>query len=143
MLLAAWYHTILSFLFAVLCLLLLLVILLQRGRGVGLAGAFGGAGGASGAFGSKTGDFLTWVTVVGAGVYLVFAVILNYVFVPPAPAIAPPSPPPAAPEGAAPPIESAPTGGYRLSEPRWDSVAPRDAGPIFVRHVVFGEPDGA
>ncbi|MGE0479808.1 MAG: preprotein translocase subunit SecG [Phycisphaerae bacterium] len=142
MLLAAWYHTILSFLFAVVCLLLLLVILLQRGRGVGLAGAFGGAGGSGGAFGSKTGDFLTWVTVVGAGIYLVFAVILNYVFVPPAPAIAPP-PAPAAPAGETPPTESAPTDGRRLIEPRWDSVAPRAAEPVFVRHIVFGEPDGA
>jgi preprotein translocase subunit SecG len=62
------------------------VILLQRGRGVGLAGAFGGVGGHT-TFGAKTGDFLTWVTVVGAGLFLLLAILLNYVFRPPAPAI--------------------------------------------------------
>jgi protein translocase SecG subunit len=33
-----WYHTILAFFFAVLAILLMIVILLQRGKGVGLAG---------------------------------------------------------------------------------------------------------
>ena len=63
------------------CLLLVLVILLQKGRGGGLAGAFGGGGGSS-AFGAKTGDVFTVITVVLAGVYLVLAVIGNYVFRP-------------------------------------------------------------
>lgn len=85
MLLAAWYHTIFGVLFAFLCLLLIGVILLQRGRGGGLSGAFGGVGGAaSTAFGSKTGDILTWITVAMAVVFLLFAVGLNYMFRPPA-----------------------------------------------------------
>lgn len=76
---AEWYHTILAFFFAVLAVLLMVVILLQRGKGVGLAGAFGGAGGGT-AFGAKTGDVLTWVTIVGAALLLTLAVALNFVF---------------------------------------------------------------
>lgn len=43
-------------------LFLIAVILLQRGRGGGLAGAFGGLGGQS-AFGTRAGDTFTWITV--------------------------------------------------------------------------------
>jgi preprotein translocase subunit SecG len=75
----AWYHTILAFFFAVLAILLMIGILLQRGKGVGLAGAFGGTGGAT-AFGAKTGDVLTWITIVGAALLLTFTVALNFVF---------------------------------------------------------------
>lgn len=81
MILAAWYHPILAVLFAFFAVLLIGVVLLQRGRGVGLSGAFGGAGGQS-AFGAKTGDFLTWVTVGLAITVLVLAVLLNYAFRP-------------------------------------------------------------
>jgi preprotein translocase subunit SecG len=50
--------------FYVICALsLILIILVQKGKGGGLSGAFGG-GMASGILGSKTGDFLTWVTIV-------------------------------------------------------------------------------
>lgn len=91
-----WYHTILAFFFAVLAILLMIVILLQRGKGVGLAGAFGGTGGST-AFGAKTGDILTWVTIVGATLLLTFTVILNYVFIDVGPGLStsPPAPPPA------------------------------------------------
>jgi preprotein translocase subunit SecG len=82
MLAVAWYHNIFAILFAFLCVFLMLVILLQRGRGVGLAGAFGGAGGHS-AFGAKTGDVLTWATVIITAIFLFFAVMLNYAFVTP------------------------------------------------------------
>gem|GEM_PF-540889 len=44
---------------------MIVLILLQRGRGGGLAGAFGGAGGQS-AFGAKAGDAFTRITVVVA-----------------------------------------------------------------------------
>jgi len=81
MMLAAIYHPILGFFFLIVAALLMIVILLQRGRGVGLAGAFGGTGGHT-AFGAKTGDMLTWVTIVGAGILLLFAILLNYVFRP-------------------------------------------------------------
>jgi preprotein translocase subunit SecG len=46
------------------------VILLQRGRGGGLAGAFGGMGGQS-AFGTKAGDVFTRITIVLATIWIV------------------------------------------------------------------------
>lgn len=61
------------------CLLLILVILLQKGRGQGLTGAFGGGGG-GGAFGAKTGDVFTWVTIIFAGIFLMMAVVANFAF---------------------------------------------------------------
>jgi preprotein translocase subunit SecG len=80
--LALWYHQIMATIFAVIALTLIGVILLQRGRGGGLAGAFGGAGGHT-AFGAKTGDVLTWVTVIGAILFLVYTIVLTFWFVPP------------------------------------------------------------
>ena len=62
-------------LFIVCCLSLILIILIQKGRGGGLSGAFGGAG-AGGILGSKTGDFLTWVTIALVGVFLTLAVVM-------------------------------------------------------------------
>lgn len=64
---------------SVVCLFLMLVILIQRGRGGGLVSAFGGGGGSS-AFGAKTGDVFTWITVVIAGLYIGLAVVGNWVF---------------------------------------------------------------
>ena len=46
----------------ILTLFLIGIILIQRGKGGGLAGAFGGMGGSS-AFGTKTGDVFTKITV--------------------------------------------------------------------------------
>ncbi len=53
-------------------LFLILIILLQRGRGGGLAGAFGGMGGQS-AFGTKAGDVFTKITVVVATIWVALA----------------------------------------------------------------------
>ncbi len=69
----------LGILLIVVCGFLIIVILLQRGRGGGLAGAFGGTGGSS-AFGAKTGDVFTWITVIMAMSFLVLAVVANFVF---------------------------------------------------------------
>ena len=63
-------------LFCVVCLMLILIVLLQRGRGGGLSGAFGGAGGHS-AFGSKTGDVFTWITVGFTALYLLLSVTFS------------------------------------------------------------------
>ena len=60
----------------VVCGFLILLILIQKGRGGGLSSAFGGAGGNT-AFGSKTGDVLTWATSVVFGIMLLLAVGLN------------------------------------------------------------------
>jgi preprotein translocase subunit SecG len=64
-----------AFLFVVCSVLLILIVLIQKGKGGGLSSAFGG-GMASGLLGSKTGDFLTWVTIVFVGVMLTLAVVL-------------------------------------------------------------------
>jgi preprotein translocase subunit SecG len=134
MILAAWYHSILATLFGLLAVLLMLVILLQRGKGSGLSGAFGGVGGHT-AFGAKTGDFLTWVTIALAALFLVYSVGLNYVFVPKTPTIGTPATPgggqaPATGGGAAPAETPADGEGARLLD---DGLpGPQYAGlPIF------------
>lgn len=63
-------------LFVIVCLFLILLVLIQKGRGGGLAGAFGGSGGNT-AFGAKTGDVLTWATSIVFGIFLLLAIILN------------------------------------------------------------------
>src|ERR1051325_3839069 len=63
-------------LFIIVCLFLVLIVLIQKGRGGGLASAFGGASGNT-AFGSKTGDVLTWATSIVFGIFLVLAISLN------------------------------------------------------------------
>jgi preprotein translocase subunit SecG len=63
-------------LFILVAIALILIILLQKGRGGGLSAAFGGGGGAGGILGSKTGDFLTWVTIVLVAIFLTLAVIM-------------------------------------------------------------------
>ena len=55
-----WIFGILLFLTS---LFLILLVLVQRGRGGGLAGALGGMGGQS-AFGTKAGDVFTRITIV-------------------------------------------------------------------------------
>ncbi len=62
-------------LFVICCVSLVLMVLIQKGRGGGLSAAFGG-GMASGILGSKTGDFLTWVTIVLVVVFLTLAVVM-------------------------------------------------------------------
>ncbi len=54
-------------------LFMILLVLVQRGRGGGLAGALGGAGGQS-AFGAKAGDTFTWVTIGAALCWILLSV---------------------------------------------------------------------
>lgn len=62
----------LALLFGFVCVFMMLLILIQKGRGGGLSSAFGGAGGNT-AFGTKTGDLLTWVTSIVFGVFLLLS----------------------------------------------------------------------
>lgn len=80
----SWGQWFLAWLLIMVSCLLMLVVLVQRGRGGGLVGAFGGAGGMS-AFGAKTGDVFTWITVGLAGFFVLMAVVGNWVFTPQAP----------------------------------------------------------
>ncbi len=72
--------TFLTIVFILVSALLVLVILMQRGRGGGLAGAFGSGGGGNSAFGTKIGDVFTTVTVVLFVIFLLLSVGLNYAF---------------------------------------------------------------
>jgi preprotein translocase subunit SecG len=84
-----WWQGVVAVLFVLTCLFLILVILLQKGRGGGLAGAFGGAGGYS-AFGAKTGDVFTWITISLTAMFVILAVLGNKAFVPPPTQLTPP-----------------------------------------------------
>lgn len=50
-------------------LFMIMLVLVQRGRGGGLAGALGGMGGQS-AFGTKAGDMFTRITIVTAAIWI-------------------------------------------------------------------------
>lgn len=76
LILGAWHLTLLTGFLVLACILLVLVVLIQRGRGGGLAGAFGGVGGHS-VLGSRTGDFLTWVTIACAVIFISLSIGLN------------------------------------------------------------------
>jgi preprotein translocase subunit SecG len=71
-----WFLFPIITLFVIVCFLLIMIVLIQKGRGGGLAGAFGGSGGNT-AFGAKTGDVLTWVTSILFGVFVLLAIVLN------------------------------------------------------------------
>lgn len=76
-----WLFGILLVGFIVVSVALIIIILVQRPQGGGLAAAFGGSsgGGTDTAFGGRTGDVLT-ITTVGAFVlYLVVAIGLNII----------------------------------------------------------------
>jgi len=59
-------------------LFLIFIILLQRGRGGGLAGALGGAGGQS-AFGTKAGDVFTRITIGVAVFWVVLSCVAIFI----------------------------------------------------------------
>ncbi len=73
-------ETLLTIAFMIVCILLILVVLLQKGRGGGLGSLFGGTG--SAAFGAKTGDVFTWITIVLTALFLILAVTSNLVIRP-------------------------------------------------------------
>src|SRR3954471_17173318 len=121
-------------LFIFVCVFLILLILIQKGRGGGLASAFGGAGGNT-AFGSKTGDVLTWATSIVFGIFIVLAVVLNLIsntmderhqLQAQRGIIAPAAPTPAAPAGPSMPI--GPGGTESLPLPA-EPAAPATAAP--------------
>jgi preprotein translocase subunit SecG len=54
-------------------IVLILLVLIQKGRGGGLSSAFGGL--SNSLLGTKTGDFLTWVTISLVAVWLLLSVV--------------------------------------------------------------------
>ena len=75
MLAASFFMNLVAVVFLICAVILVLIVLIQKGKGGGLGAAFGG-GLASGILGSKTGDFLTWVTIAMVGVFLTLAVVM-------------------------------------------------------------------
>lgn len=69
-----YFTYVMMFLYTFVGVILIGVILLQRGRGGGLAGAFGGMGGQS-AFGTKAGDVFTKITIVLATVWIILGCV--------------------------------------------------------------------
>lgn len=65
----------------VLSAFLILLVLVQRGRGGGLSGALGGMGGQS-AFGTKAGDLFTRITIVAASVWILLCITIILVMNP-------------------------------------------------------------
>jgi preprotein translocase subunit SecG len=70
-----WVPPLLAIVLLLLGLFLILLVLIQRGKGGGLAGAFGGAGGSS-AFGSRAGDTFTRITIYVAAGWILLIMIL-------------------------------------------------------------------
>jgi preprotein translocase subunit SecG len=65
----------LNVLLVICSLFLICLVLIQRGKGGGLAGAFGGPGGSS-AFGTKAGDIFTKITIITAGIWIGLSMLL-------------------------------------------------------------------
>ncbi|MHB1155334.1 MAG: preprotein translocase subunit SecG [Phycisphaerales bacterium] len=78
--LANWLTSLLTMGFVLVALVMILAVLIQKPKGGGLAGAFGGGGGSQQAmFGAKVGDVLTYFTIgafvlfIGLAIALVFS----------------------------------------------------------------------
>ena len=63
-----------KFLLAASAIIVIILVMLQRGKGGGLAGALGGAGGQS-AFGTKAGDLFTKITVGVASFWIIISIL--------------------------------------------------------------------
>src|SRR5207248_1071076 len=77
----SWTHYLFMIPLMLLSIFLVLVILVQRGRGGGLTGALGGMGGQS-AFGTKAGDLFTRITIVVAAIWVLLSMASNKVLNP-------------------------------------------------------------
>ena len=69
-----WLPPVLNTLILVLGIFLILLVLIQRGKGGGLAGAFGGVGGSS-PFGSRAADAFVKITLYMAAVWVLLIMI--------------------------------------------------------------------
>ncbi len=72
--------TILLVLFVPVCILLILIVLLQAGKGGGLAGAFGGAGGQTFLGARGAADFLGKLTIYLAVAFMLMALVLSFTY---------------------------------------------------------------
>ncbi|RMF43273.1 MAG: preprotein translocase subunit SecG [Planctomycetota bacterium] len=127
----------------VLSLFLILLVLVQRGRGGGLTGALGGPGGQS-AFGTRAGDVFTRVTIVVATIWI-FLCAASVIFLrsrgrpslnaaPSLPVLTSPDEESAAADAATPlltePGDGAPSGTAEVASPSGTSQPPGDSAPV-------------
>ncbi|MEA1928159.1 MAG: preprotein translocase subunit SecG [Candidatus Auribacterota bacterium] len=68
--------TILIILYVVVCISLVVIVLLQSGKGGGLSGIFGSGGGGQTIFGARAGDVMTKSTTVLAVCFMLFSLVL-------------------------------------------------------------------
>ena len=71
--------TLLEFIHVSVCLFLMLVVLLQQGKGGGMGAAFGGGATAQVFGGRGAGNILTRATAICAGIFMLTSVTLAYV----------------------------------------------------------------
>ena len=69
-----WKAWLLNGILVFLSLILIFIVLIQRGKGGGLAGAFGGSGGSS-AFGSRAGDQFTKIPLYMVAIWVLVIMI--------------------------------------------------------------------
>ena len=73
-------YYIVATLFVITCFVLMLVVLIQQGKGGDMASAFGGSGSSTAAFGARTGaTLLTKVTWVCAALFVIGALALSVI----------------------------------------------------------------
>jgi preprotein translocase subunit SecG len=70
----SWIPATLNIVLLVMGLFLILLVLIQRGKGGGLVGALGGVGGSS-PFGSRAGDAFTRITIYVAALWLLLTML--------------------------------------------------------------------
>jgi preprotein translocase subunit SecG len=73
-----WFAHVLNAVVLIMGVLLIGLVLIQRGKGGGLAGAFGGVGGSS-AFGSRAGDLFTRITLGFAAAWIALIMVQVWV----------------------------------------------------------------
>jgi preprotein translocase subunit SecG len=69
-----WVPAVLNVVLLLLGLFLILLVLIQRGKGGGLVGALSGVGGSS-PFGSRAGDAFTRITIYTAAIWLLLTML--------------------------------------------------------------------
>ena len=70
----SWVPVLLNVVLLLMGLFLILLVLIQRGKGGGLVGALGGVGGSS-PFGSRAGDAFTRITIYVAALWLLLTML--------------------------------------------------------------------
>jgi preprotein translocase subunit SecG len=70
----SWVPALLNVVLLLMGLFLILLVLIQRGKGGGLVGALGGVGGSS-PFGSRAGDAFTRITIYVAALWLLLTML--------------------------------------------------------------------